>query len=117
MDPLGFGLENFDAVGAWRTKDENVAIDASGTLPNGKSFNGPGQLKAILLEKKGQFTKNLAEKLLTYATGRGLTYTDKCQVDDLVKSVEKKGYRFSALVSAVVQSDPFRMRRGDGELK
>lgn len=117
MDPLGFGLENFDAVGAWRTKDENVAIDASGKLPNGKSFNGPGQLKAILLEKKGQFTKNLAEKLLTYATGRGLTYTDKCQVDDVVKSVEKKGYRFSALVSAVVQSDPFRKRRGDGELK
>jgi mono/diheme cytochrome c family protein len=117
MDPLGFGLENFDAVGAWRTKDEGAVIDSSGTLPNGKTFRGAAQLKTILLDKKGQFTKNLAEKLLTYAIGRGLTYTDKCQVETLVKSVEKQGYRFSSLVSAVVQSDPFRKRRGDGDLK
>lgn len=117
MDPLGFGLENFDAVGAWRTKDADAAIDSSGVLPNGKKFAGAAQLKTILMEKKGQFTKNLAEKLLTYAIGRGLTHTDKCQVDAVVNSVEKQGYRFSALVSAVVQSDPFRKRRGDGESK
>ncbi len=113
MDPIGFGLENFDAIGAWRAKDGSEPVDASGTLPGGKPFKGPGELKQILLGKKQLFVRNLSEKLLTYAIGRGVESTDKCNIDDMAKSVAAKGYRFSALVNAVIQSDPFRKRRGD----
>src|SRR5207302_1705473 len=81
MDPLGFGLENFDAVGAWRTKDGDSPVDASGVLPSGQKFNGPAQLKTILMSRKNQFARCLSEKLLTYALGRGLEPADKCYVD------------------------------------
>jgi len=114
MDPIGFGLENYDAVGAWRTHEGKLPIDSSGTLPGGQTFRGPAQLKAILKSKTRQFVRCLAEKMLTYALGRGLESYDKCAVDDIVKVVQKNGYRFSALVTAVVQSEPFRKRRGDG---
>ena len=113
MDPIGFGLENFDAIGAWRDKEGSEPVDASGTLPGGKPFKGPGELKQILLAKKNLFVRNLCEKLLTYAIGRGVESTDKCNIDDMAKSVVAKGYRFSALVNAVIQSEPFRKRRGD----
>lgn len=117
MDPIGFGLENFDAVGAWRTRDGDMPVDASGTLPGGKNFNGPAELKAILRSKKDLFVRNLTEKLLTYALGRGLETYDRCHVDAIVKSVEKRDCRFSALVTAIVRSDPFRKRRGDEGIK
>jgi hypothetical protein len=111
MDPLGFGLENFDAVGAWREKDGPFPVDASGTLPSGQTFQGPKALKAILQERREDFARCLAEKLLTYALGRGLDYYDKCAVDRMVAALARDDYRFSTLVLEIVQSDPFQKRR------
>jgi hypothetical protein len=111
MDPIGFGLENFDAIGAWRKTDGDAAIDASGTLPDGKSFEGPKQLRTILLSKKNQFAKAMTEKLLTYAIGRGVESTDRCNVGGMAEAVSDKGYRFSAVVEQIVLSEPFRKRR------
>ncbi len=117
MDPMGFAFENFDAIGKFRSKDGNFAIDPSGTLPSGQSFKGPGELKQILLSKKDLFTRALAEKLLTYALGRGLEYYDKPAVDRIVAQVAKSDYRFSALVVEITRSDPFRMRRGKDDVQ
>lgn len=114
MDPIGFGLENFDAVGAWRTQDGGLPVDASGELAGGKKFEGPAQLKGILMGKKAQFVRSFSEKMLTYGLGRGVESYDKCNVDEIAAATAKNGYRFSALVTAVVQSEPFRLRRGDG---
>ena len=114
MDPIGFGLENFDAVGGWRTKDGETSVDASGVLPDGAKFNGPSELKQILLSKKTEFVRCLATKLMTYALGRGVERTDKCKIDTIVETDAKNGYKFSALVTAIVLSDPFRKQRGDG---
>lgn len=110
LDPLGFGLENFDATGAWRTKDGSDPIDASGKLPDGSVFDGPAQLKGVLMAKKGQFTHALSEKMLIYALGRGLTDDDRCTVDAIAKRVTQNGYRFSSLVDGVVESKPFLER-------
>jgi len=112
MDPLGFAFENFNAIGAFRTKDGSFDIDASGTLPDGKSFNGPKELKAILKEKKELFSRCLTEKMLTYALGRGVEYYDKPTIDRVNSALEKNGYKFSTLVTEIVKSDPFRLRRG-----
>jgi len=112
MDPLGFGLENFDGVGRWRTEDGRFPIDASGTLPGGESFNGPADLKKVLLGKADLFRHNLAEKLLTFALGRGLEYYDKCATNDVIKHLTQNQDRFSALVIGIVKSDPFLKRRG-----
>jgi len=108
MDGLGFALENFDAVGAWRTKDGNFDIDASGELPDGSKFTGPVELRDILMKKKELFVRCLAEKMLTYAIGRGLESYDDPAVDRIVASISDGQYRFSALVKAIVESDPFR---------
>lgn len=112
MDPLGFGLENFDGVGAWRNNDGKYMIDASGTLPGGEKFDGPAQLRRVLLAKAELFRRNIAEKMLTFALGRGLEYYDKCAVDQIVKHLTQNDDRFSALVSGIVASDPFQKRRG-----
>jgi hypothetical protein len=112
MDPLGFGLENFDAIGAYRTKDDGFPIDPSGTLPDGRSFKGPADLKQILKGKKELFCRNLSEKLLTYALGRGLEYYDRPTIERVNAALAKNGYRFSTLVMEIVKSDPFRLRRG-----
>ena len=114
MDGIGFGLENYDAVGAWRTRDGNSAVDSSGTLTSGESFQGATQLKTILKSKKNEFATALSAKLLTYALGRGLESYDKCVVQDIVKYATQRDYRFSALVIGVVQSDAFRKRRSTG---
>jgi hypothetical protein len=114
MDPLGFGFENFDAVGAWRTQDGKFPIDCSGTLPDGRSFKGPKELKAILKTKKDEFARCLSEKMLTYALGRGLEYYDRCAVDQIAKGLAKNNYRFTSLVLEIVHSDPFQLRRGKG---
>jgi mono/diheme cytochrome c family protein len=113
LDPIGFGFENFDAVGAWRDKDGEFPVDSSGTLTDGKSFQGPAELAAILKTKKPLFTRSFSEKMLTYALGRGIEPADRCHVDEIAAAVAAKDYRFSALVTAIVQSDPFRLRRGD----
>ena len=112
MDPIGFAFENFDAVGAFRKKDGEFAIDPSGTLPGGQSFKSPAELKTILKEKKGQFTRCLAEKLTTYALGRGLEFYDRRAIDKVCAALEKDDYRFSRLVIEIAKSDPFRLRRG-----
>lgn len=112
MDPLGFGLENFDGIGAWRTKDGEFAIDPAGDLPTGESFKSPKELRAILLAQKDDFTRCLTEKMLTYALGRGLEYYDRCATDSIVEAVRKADYRFSALIEEIVMSDPFQRRRG-----
>jgi len=111
MDPLGFGLENFDAIGRWREQDGEFSIDPSGTLPSGESFAGPAELRTILLGRAAEFRHSLAEKLLTYALGRGLEYYDRTAVDGLVHALEAGDDRFTALVVAVAASDPFRLRR------
>jgi hypothetical protein len=112
MDPLGFGLENYDATGAWRTHDGSLPIDSSGRLPSGQSFRGPDGLKAFLLARKDEFARCLTQKLLTYALGRGLGPPDRAAVDRAVTALSRDGYKFSRLVVEVVKSDPFRKRAG-----
>ncbi|GDY19744.1 filamin [Verrucomicrobiota bacterium] len=112
MDALGFAFENYDAVGAYRKRDGTADIDSSGTLPDGKSFNGPAELKLILKEKKDLLARNLTEKLLIFALGRGLEYYDARAVRQIADTLARSDYKFSALVTGIVKSDPFRMRRG-----
>jgi hypothetical protein len=112
MDPLGFGLENFDAIGAWRDVDGKIAIDSSGDLPDGRSFNGPDELKIILKSDKEAFASCLADKMLTYALGRGTTSADRATVKAIAGQEAKDDYRFSSLVLGIVNSAPFRMRTG-----
>jgi hypothetical protein len=112
MDPLGFGLENFDAIGAWRDKEGDLPIDASGTLPTGQSFQGPKELRALLRGQDRAFARCLTEKMLTYALGRGLEAPDACHVDKIVAALARDKHRFSRLVVAIVTSDPFRKRKG-----
>jgi hypothetical protein len=110
MDPIGFAFENYDAIGRWRDKDGKFDIDSSGVLPDGKSFKGPAELKAILKDKKDLFSRCLTDKILTYAIGRSLEYYDKCAVDDVVRALARHDYRFSALVVEIVRSEPFQKR-------
>ena len=110
MDPIGFGLENYDAIGAWRTADGNFPIDASGELPGGTRFDGPAGLKAVLYAQQDQFARNLTEKVLTYALGRGLESYDEPVIDGIRRDIARNGYRFSSLVLGIVESIPFQMR-------
>jgi Protein of unknown function (DUF1592)/Protein of unknown function (DUF1588)/Protein of unknown function (DUF1585)/Protein of unknown function (DUF1587)/Protein of unknown function (DUF1595)/Planctomycete cytochrome C len=112
MDPLGFGLDNFDATGAWRERDGKFAIDASGTLPGGQSFNGPRELRAILKGRSDAFCRCLTEKMLTYALGRGVEPFDQPAIDRICQSMAADNYRFSRLVIEIVKSDPFQKTRG-----
>jgi hypothetical protein len=108
IDPLGFALENYDVMGRWRTTDAGKPIDAKGELPDGTTFDGPDQLKAVLMAKKDLFIRNLVSKVLGYALGRGLTLQDSCTVDSIVAEVERNNYRAQSLINAVVLSVPFR---------
>lgn len=111
MDALGFGLENYDAIGKWRTMDGNFPVDASGTLPDGKSFSNPAELKALLKEDVSEFARALTEKMLTYALGRGLERYDRPTVADITGKLEASGYSFQTLVHEIVRSLPFQSRR------
>ena len=113
MDPLGFGLENFDAVGAWRESDGKFAIDSSGSLPDGRSFRGPDGLKTILKADRDAFAQCLTTKLMTYALGRGLEGYDRPTVKEISHRIAANDYRFSNLVLEIVNSRAFQMRRGD----
>jgi hypothetical protein len=113
MDAIGFGFENFDAIGRWRDKDGQHTIDAAGKLPSGESFKSPTELITILSKRDRQFARCVTEKLLTYAIGRGLEYYDKCAVDKIVAATARNDYRFSSFVVEIVNSRPFLMRRGD----
>jgi hypothetical protein len=110
MDPIGFGLETYDAVGAWRTHDGKFPIETAGTLPGGKSFSGSKELKEILKARSDDFVRNVTQKLLTYSLGRGLERSDRSTVDAIAKQVAADDYKFSALVLEVVKSRPFQMR-------
>ncbi len=111
LDPLGFGFENFNAIGGWRTKDGGQDIDPSGVLPTGETFKGPAELRAILKKRQDEFAKCLAEKMLTYALGRGTERYDRCAVEEIARRLKKDDYRFSTLVIEIVGSDPFQKRR------
>jgi hypothetical protein len=108
MDPLGFCLENFDAIGGWRTHDRELPIDPTGRLPGGRPLQGSAELRAALRSRAAAFSKCLAEKMLVYALGRGLERADRRHVDHVVARVVLQGFRFSELVLAVVESDPFQ---------
>jgi hypothetical protein len=110
MDPLGLSLENFDAIGQWRTMDAGNAIDASGVLLDGTTVNGPRELRQALLAQKTQFAKAVTGKLLTYALGRGLEYYDAPAVRAIHQTAAADGYRWSQLILATVKSAPFQMR-------
>jgi hypothetical protein len=115
MDPIGFGLENYDAVGGWRTMDGKFPIESSGTLPDGRTFSGSRELKAIVKGQSEQFVRNVTEKLLTYSLGRGLERFDTPTVDGISRQVVANGYKFSSLVLEVVKSTPFRMKTEDAK--
>ena len=113
MDPIGLGLENFDAIGRWRTEDAGLPINASGELPGGVTFDGPLELLGILNEREQDFAAAFTSKLLTYALGRGLEFYDRVAVDEILRDAAPTDHRIIDLVTAVVQSRPFRFTRGD----
>jgi hypothetical protein len=115
MDQLGFGLENYDAIGRWREQDGKFPVDATGVLPDGQKFSTPGQMRAVLISRLPQFSRTLTEKMMTYALGRGLKASDRRAVDSIQRSVAADGYRFQTMVREVVYSLPFRSRRGEGQ--
>ncbi len=111
MDPLGFGLENFDAIGAWRTELSGVPVDASGQLVTGEKFTGVTELKKLLLERKEEFIRNLTERMFAYALGRGLEPADWLSVHEASRMVLADGCRTQTLAVAIVQSFPFQYHR------
>jgi len=113
MDVLGFGLENYDATGKWRTMDGKFPIDVSGTLPNGKSFTNPAELRVLLKDNMDDFSRCVVEKVLTYALGRGLERYDRRTVDEIQRRVAASGYKFQSMIFEVVNSLPFQSRRGE----
>ena len=113
IDPIGFGLEKYDAAGAWRTHEGDAPIDDTGVLPDGTAFRGPAELKQVLRDRADAFRRNLSEKLLTYALGRGLEHYDADAVATVAYTGRENGDRWSAFVTAVVESAPFRMRRAE----
>ena len=110
MDPLGFGLENFDAVGRWRDSQDGRKVDAAGVLPSGESFTGPKALREALLKHRQEFLRTFSRKMLGYALGRGLDRFDDCVVNDCVKAIEANDGRSSALFEQIVLSKAFRYR-------
>ncbi len=112
LDPIGFGLENFDAIGRWRDQDDTGGkIDAAGELPGGKRFSSPKELKAIIAARKDDLARNLTEKLLAYALCRKLEGYDEIVVDRLMEAIAKDGYRMQTLIAEIITSYPFTNRR------
>jgi len=111
MDPIGFSLENYDAVGKWRDRFAGVEVDASGLLPDGAAFDGRNGLQAMLLDRPDDFVGTVTEKLLTYALGRGVEYYDMPAVRSIVRAAKEDNYRWSSVILGVIESAPFQMRR------
>jgi mono/diheme cytochrome c family protein len=111
IDPVGFGLENYDAVGRWRTEENGIPVDASGNLPDGTKFDGASEFGQALLKRPDLFVHTLAEKLLTYALGRGLEHYDAPAIRKVVRDAAANDYRFSSLILGIAKSTPFQMRR------
>ncbi|HYP12644.1 MAG TPA: DUF1592 domain-containing protein [Bryobacteraceae bacterium] len=112
IDPIGFGLETYNVLGQWRTEDAGKPVDSKGELPDGATFDGPMELKAVLLNRRTLFLRNLTSRMLGYALGRGLTLQDSCTVDQIVQKLEESGgtYPAQTLVGAIVESAPFRYK-------
>jgi hypothetical protein len=111
MDPLGFALENFNAIGRWRTTENGAPIDATGAFPDGRAFDGPAEFRNALVAQKEEFVRTVATKLLTYALGRGLEYYDMPAVRSIVHESARDDYRWSRVILAIVRSTPFQMNR------
>jgi Protein of unknown function (DUF1592)/Protein of unknown function (DUF1588)/Protein of unknown function (DUF1587)/Protein of unknown function (DUF1585)/Protein of unknown function (DUF1595) len=114
MDPLGFGLENYDGIGKWRTLDGKFPVDSSGTLPNGRTFATPAEMRSLLRSQLPQFARCVTEKMLTYSLGRGLGPGDRRTVDEILRNWAPEDYPFQSLLFEVVRSLPFQARRGEG---
>jgi hypothetical protein len=110
MDPLGFALENFDAIGGWRTRESGVPLDASGVLADGTQVDGVVALRHALEARSDVFVRTLTEKLMIYAMGRGLQHYDMPVVREVARKAEKQNNRFSALIMGIVTSTPFQNR-------
>ncbi len=111
MDPIGFGLENYDAAGRWRTHDGKFAVDSSGKLPGGQTFDKPQDLRRIMRDTPEAFTRNFVEKMMTYALGRGLEPSDRQAVGAIQQRLAANGYRFATLLEAILESPAFRQRQ------
>jgi hypothetical protein len=111
MDPIGFSLENFDAVGSWRTQDSGLPIDASGKLADGSDVNGVVSLRNAILARPEIFVGTVTEKLMIYALGRGLQPSDMPEVRRIVRESARNDYRLNSLIMGVVRSVPFQMRK------
>ena len=113
MDPLGFALENFDAIGKWRTAEAGTPIDASGRLPDGASFDGPAELRVMLAGREAEFVTTVLSKLLTYGLGRGVEHYDMPAIRAILREAAPGGYRWSSIILGIVKSTPFQMRRAE----
>jgi Protein of unknown function (DUF1585)/Protein of unknown function (DUF1588) len=111
MDPLGFSLENFDAVGQWRTTDGETPISAAGVLLDGTKVDGPAALRQALIAQREHFVRTVTTKLLTYAIGREMEYYDAPAIRSIVRAAAPDDYRWSSTILAIVRSTPFQMRR------
>ena len=111
MDPIGFSLENYDAVGKWRDMFAGQMVDASGLLPDGGAFEGRNGLQELLMDRPGDFVATVTEKLLTYALGRGVEYYDMPAVRSIVRDASEDDYSWSSVILGVIESTPFQMRR------
>ena len=113
IDPIGFALENFDAIGKYRTMDGGSPIDASGTLPDGTTFDGPATFREVLMGQRDAYILTLTEKLMTYALGRGVEYYDMPSVRAVIRGAAPRDYRWSAIIMGIVKSTPFQLRRAE----
>jgi hypothetical protein len=112
IDPIGFALENYDALGQWRSEDAGKPVDSSGELPDGTKFQGALELKAVLLQQKDLFVRNLTNRMLGYALGRGLTRQDGCTVDSVIAQLKANDYKSQSLIEAIVMSPVFQLQKG-----
>ncbi len=115
IDPIGFGLENFDAIGRWRDTENGQPVDATGTLPSGESFTGPADLKRILLGRREAFARMISEQMLGFALGRDMEYYDQPIIEEISRAVIRSDYSALSLVTQIVNSYPFRFRRSGAE--
>jgi len=113
MDPIGFSLEHFDAIGRWRDTDGAAPVDASATLPDGTKFSGAAELRALLLSRRDDVVTTVIDKLLMYAVGRGVEYYDRPVIRRILKNTREADYRWSSVILNIVESEPFQMRRSE----
>jgi hypothetical protein len=111
MDPLGFALDNYNAVGLWREKVGDTVLDVTGELPTGEKLNGSSDLKRVLLQRKDEFARNLTEQVLIYALGRELDFFDDCPVRNIADQLKADDYRYTNLILGIVKSYPFLYRK------